>query len=77
MALGIPVDRPKVLETTALGAAYLVGLQAGIYTSLDDVRENWQIDRAFTPSMEKDERDKLLTGWNTAVGKVLTLSEKF
>ena len=70
--LGIPVDRPKVLETTALGAAYLVGLQAGIYTSLNDVRENWQIDRAFEPNMETAERDKLLTGWNAAVGKVLT-----
>ena len=70
--LGIPVDRPKVLETTALGAAYLVGLQAGIYSSLNDVRENWQIDRAFEPNMETAERDKLLTGWNAAVGKVLT-----
>ena len=70
--LDIPVDRPKVLETTALGAAYLVGLQAGLYSSLDDVRENWQIDRAFEPAMETNERDKLLTGWNAAVGKVLT-----
>ncbi len=70
--LDIPVDRPKVLETTALGAAYLVGLQAGLYKSLDEVKENWQIDRAFTPSMETTERDTLLGGWNIAVSKVLT-----
>ena len=70
--LDIPVDRPKVLETTALGAAYLAGLQAGLYKSLDEVQDNWQIDRAFTPAMETDKRDKLLTGWNAAVEKVLT-----
>ena len=70
--LDIPVDRPKVLETTALGAAYLAGLQAGLYKSLDEVQDNWQIDRAFTPAMETDKRDKLLIGWNAAVEKVLT-----
>ena len=70
--LDIPVDRPKVLETTALGAAYLAGLQAGLYKSLDEVQDNWQIDRAFTPAMETDDRDKLLTGWTAAVEKVLT-----
>ena len=70
--LDIPVDRPKVLETTALGAAYLVGLQAGLYKSLDDVKDNWQIDKAFTPEMEIQERDKLLSAWGVAVSKVLT-----
>ena len=70
--LDIPVDRPKVLETTALGAAYLVGLRAGLYKSLDDVKDNWQIDRAFSPAMKTTERGALLSGWNTAVGKVLT-----
>ena len=70
--LDIPVDRPKVLETTALGAAYLAGLKAGLYKSLDEVQDNWQIDRAFTPAMETDKRDKLLIGWNAAVEKVLT-----
>ena len=70
--LDIPVDRPKVLETTALGAAYLVGLQAGLYKSLEDVKDNWQIDKAFTPDMETQERDKLLASWGVAVSKVLT-----
>ena len=70
--LSIPVDRPKVLETTALGAAYLVGLQAGLYKSLEDVKDNWQIDKAFTPEIEIQERDKLLSAWGVAVSKVLT-----
>jgi len=70
--LDIPVDRPKVLETTALGAAYLAGLQAGLYSSLEDVQDNWQIDQAFQPKMEKTERDNLLKDWNAAVEKVLT-----
>lgn len=70
--LGIPVQRPKVLETTALGAAYLVGLQAGVYGSLDEVTQNWQNERSFTPEMTSDDREKLITGWTTAVGRVLT-----
>jgi len=70
--LNIPVDRPKVLETTALGAAYLAGLQAGLYRSLDDVKANWQCDRHFEPGMDKQTRTDLLKGWNTAVQKVLT-----
>ena len=73
--LGIPVDRPKVLETTAMGAAYLVGLQAGLYSSLEDVQENWQIDRAFEPKMETAKRGKLLSDWSLAVGKVLSPKE--
>ena len=70
--LDIPVDRPKVLETTALGAAYLAGLQAGLYDSLEDVKANWQRDKHFEPQMDSDTRSALLTGWNTAVEKVLT-----
>lgn len=70
--LDIPVDRPKVLETTALGAAYLAGLQAGLYDSLDDVRANWQRDKHFEPQMDSETRKTLLAGWSTAVQKVLT-----
>lgn len=70
--LDIPVDRPKVLETTALGAAYLAGLQAGLYESLEDVKANWQRDKHFEPQMDSHTRTALLTGWNTAVQKVLT-----
>ncbi len=70
--LNIPVDRPKVLETTALGAAYLAGLQAGLYSSLDEVAKNWQIDRAFKPDMTEQTRNENLHGWHSAVEKVLT-----
>ena len=70
--LDIPVDRPKVLETTALGAAYLAGLQAGLYGSLDDVKANWQRDKHFEPKMDSETRNGLLKGWNAAVKKVLT-----
>ena len=70
--LGIPVDRPKVLETTALGAAYLAGLQAGLYGSLEEVQANWQREKHFEPNMGDETRQGLLSGWNKAVGKVLT-----
>ena len=69
--LNIPVDRPKVLETTALGAAYLVGLQAGLYKTLQDVQKHWQGEKHFEPEMEEKTRDGLLKGWNKAVSKVL------
>ena len=70
--LDIPVDRPKVLETTALGAAYLAGLQAGLYDSLEDVQANWQREKHFEPKMDSETRIGLLKGWNAAVQKVLT-----
>ena len=70
--LNIPVDRPKVLETTALGAAYLAGLQAGLYKSLQDVQENWQDEKHFKPKMDDEARKGLIKGWNKAVGKVLS-----
>ena len=71
--LDIPVDRPKVLETTALGAAYLAGLQAGLYGSLKEVQANWKAEKHFEPKMDDDSREGLLKNWNKAVGKVLTL----
>ncbi|MEP3890653.1 MAG: glycerol kinase GlpK [Hellea sp.] len=70
--LGIPVDRPKVLETTALGAAYLTGLQAGLYESLEEVQANWQREAHIEPKMDIETRQGLLSGWSKAVGKVLT-----
>ena len=70
--LDIPVDRPKVLETTALGAAYLAGLQAGLYDSLEDVQANWQREKHFEPKMDSETRIGLLKGWDAAVQKVLT-----
>lgn len=69
--LDIPVDRPRVLETTALGAAYLAGLQSGLYESTDAVESNWQMDRRFEATMSADARSTLLSGWNDAVRRTL------
>lgn len=61
------VLRPRCVETTAMGAAYLAGLAVGYWSSKEDVVNNWAIDRTFTPSMEEGEREKLLNGWHKAV----------
>ena len=55
--LGVPVVRPKVLETTALGAAYLAGLAVGFWKSADDIGANWQVDRRFEPAMSRDQAE--------------------
>ncbi len=65
--LGVPVQRPKVAETTALGAAYLAGLATGFWGSEQEVAEHWAIDRTFEPKMGADEREKLYAGWKRAV----------
>ena len=68
-----PVERPIVTETTALGAAYLAGLQSGVYDSLDDIKNNWQRDRLFEPDMRSLQRDDLVSHWRDAVNRVLTV----
>ena len=65
--LGVQVDRPQVIETTALGAAYLAGLAVGFWNSQEEVSENWAISKAFEPSMEDEKREKLLAGWHEGV----------
>jgi glycerol kinase len=70
--LQIPVDRPGITETTALGVAYLAGLQVGIYNSLDELGNQWQIDRRFSPEMSKLTSDSLYAGWQDAVRRVRT-----
>jgi len=65
--LDVPVQRPMQTETTALGAAYLAGLQCGIYQSLDDLTSNWQQDQAFTPDMDEADRAKAIAGWANAI----------
>jgi len=65
-----PVARPKVTETTALGAAFLAGLQAGLFADLGQIAECWQRDAAFTPSFAEAERGRLLSGWRKAVDRV-------
>lgn len=69
--LDIQVERPKVMETTALGAAYLAGLQAGIYQSTDELSSMNQIDSRFDPQMAANQRDKLLKGWSSAIQSTL------
>ena len=61
------VHRPKCIETTALGAAYLAGLATGYYRDKEEICQNWQLGRTFTPSMEEEERAKLLKGWEKAI----------
>ncbi len=68
--LNIPVERPVQTETTALGAAYLAGLQAGVYRDVDDLKSNWKLDREFNPALGAGERDQLLAGWRNAVSGV-------
>ena len=65
--IGTPVLRPRCVETTAMGAAYLAGLAVGYWKSKEDVKKNWAIDRTFTPEMGDIERDQKLNGWHRAV----------
>jgi len=68
--LQLPVVRPQTVETTALGAAFLAGLQAGVYSSLDDIAQLWQADRRFVPQMPPAHADALYAGWQDAVRRV-------
>jgi glycerol kinase len=69
--LNVPVVRPVVAETTALGAAYAAGLAVGFWNGLDDLRANWQEDARWEPNMDSAERDRLLRNWKKAVTKTL------
>jgi glycerol kinase len=67
--LGVPVVRPTVLETTALGAAYLAGLAVGFWRDDAEVAANWKIDRKFDPAMSRDQAQSLRARWNKAVAR--------
>ena len=69
--LGVPVVRPKISETTALGAAYAAGLAVNYWNDLDDLRANWQISQIWTPQMEGNQREDLYKGWLKAVKRTL------
>jgi glycerol kinase len=69
--LNAPVDRPKVMETTALGAAYLAGLKAGIYPGPDEFARSWRLERRFIPRMKEAERAQKYAGWKDAVSRTL------
>ncbi|MCG2582676.1 MAG: glycerol kinase, partial [Marinobacter sp.] len=68
--LNVTVDRPRVTETTALGAAYLAGLHTGVYKSLDDIARLWEQERRFEPAMKPALRESLYAGWLDAVERV-------
>ena len=67
--LGVPVLRPQNAETTVLGAGFLAGLGAGVWSSTDELASIWQLDREFTPQMERHERRRLMDGWRAAVDR--------
>jgi glycerol kinase len=67
--LGVPVVRPQVIETTALGAAYLAGLSCGLYKNLDELSAQWAIERTFHPTMSRERADELMRGWEHAVAQ--------
>lgn len=71
--LNVKIDIPKSVETTALGAAYLAGIGAGIIRGFEDIEEKWQCDKAFAPSFNQEKRRKLYTGWAGAVKKLLAV----
>jgi len=69
--LGIPVLRPQVIETTALGAAYLAGLTAGIYQSPQEIAQHWRVERQFEPRISRDEADHKMAAWDRAVRQTI------
>lgn len=65
--LGVPVDRPQVIETTALGAAYLAGLAVGVWNSKAELKESWKLQNRFEPEMDPVKAGKYYKGWRKAV----------
>ena len=74
--LGAEVFRPRCIETTGLGAAYLAGLAVGYWQDLDDIRTNWAVDKTFVPQMEEPRRKALIKGWDKAVKCALLWGEE-
>jgi glycerol kinase len=70
--LGIPVVRPQVIETTALGAAYLAGLAVGVYRDAEQLAALWQVQREFQPTMLRERAQELMAGWERAVRQTVT-----
>ncbi len=74
--LNVKVQRPKLVETTALGVAYLAGLAVGYWESLDDIKENWELSKEFTPNLREKERENKIKRWRKAVTYSLSWAEK-
>ncbi len=73
--LNVPLNRPMIRETTALGVAYLAGLAVGVWSDTEEIKKLWKCDITFTPDMEEDRRKKLVDGWHKAIGRSLDWSE--
>jgi glycerol kinase len=71
--LGIPVVRPQVIETTALGAAYLAGLSCGLYRNLDELAAQWRVERTFHPTMPRERAAELMANWERAVRQAVAV----
>ncbi len=69
--LNVPVDRPRVVETTALGASYLAGLAVGFWKNKEELVDNWQLDRRFEPNLDEEKRNDLYVGWLKAVRRTM------
>ena len=67
--LGVPVVRPEILETTALGAAYLAGLAVGYWKDAEEIRANWRVARRFEPAMSRERAAELRAAWEKAVAR--------
>ena len=73
--LNVPVHRPQVLETTALGAAYLAGLAVGFWKDMEEIKRNWAVDRAFTVQMDEAARAQRYAGWQKAITRAMNWEE--
>ena len=71
--IGAHVDRPRILETTALGVAWLAGQRAGLFPDMDGFAKTWALERSFSPEMEQNERANKLSGWSRAVQATLSV----
>jgi glycerol kinase len=65
--LGVPVERPRMIETTALGAAFLAGLATGVWSSREEIRKSWKVGKRFDPKMKSEDREKHLAKWRRAL----------
>ncbi len=74
--LGVPVIRPKLVETTSLGAAYAAGLAVDYWSEIDDLRANWELDKEWNPLMNEASRERLYQGWHKAVSRSLDWVEQ-
>ncbi|HIV87813.1 MAG TPA: glycerol kinase, partial [Candidatus Pygmaiobacter gallistercoris] len=73
--MNLPLRRPMIRETTALGAAYLAGLAVGFWKDLDEIRQHWTLDKVYTPQMGEEERSRLMRQWHKAVSRSLDWAE--